>query len=141
MKKLLLLTLSVLIYVVASAGIPNLTVIKNNGKWNKQQGCVTYAQVYQKYEKGFLVEQRCLDPGNEKCPPVGTAGLGWGNIENAIQENLEMYNMTTGTIQYNDATVYYKNAHLVYDEPEDLVGKFVPEVKGVEYEATIKFKK
>lgn len=141
MKKILLLTLSVLIYVVASAGIPPLTVVKSGGKWNKKQNCVTYNKIIQHYKDGILTNQQCLDPGNEKCPAVGTVGGGnWNYVEDAIQQNLEMYNMTTGTIQYNDATIYYKDARIVYDdEPDDV--KIIPEVKGVEYNATAVFKK
>lgn len=128
-------------YVVASAGIPPLTVVKSGGKWNKKQKCVTYDKIIQHYKDGILTEQKCLDPGNEPCPKVGTVGFEWNYVEDVIKENLETHNMTTGTLQYNDATIYYKNARLVYDEELNDYHKASSEVKGVEYNATAFFKK
>ena len=146
MKKIVLLFLSVLMVVTTFADRPRpgLRLIKEGGKWNRELNCYTYDKVLQTFQEntGKLIYQECSGRGETPCPPVCLIVPGnISNIESAIQENLEYYNMTTGTIKYDGAIVYYKNAHLVYDEPDVPYSKYIPEVKGVEYTMTIEFEK
>ncbi|MBR3947654.1 MAG: hypothetical protein IKJ56_11240 [Bacteroidales bacterium] len=146
MKKILLLTLSIFIVVIAFAANPRpqVAVTKKGGKWNRRLECITYRKTEQVFDEDThaLISVVCIGKGNNPCPDESldeTINLGY--VESAIQENLEYYNMTTGTIQYDDVIIYYKDASFVYDEPEDYYSKDILEIKGVEYSMTVMFKK
>ncbi|MBR3947655.1 MAG: hypothetical protein IKJ56_11245 [Bacteroidales bacterium] len=143
MKKIVFLTLSILFFAVSYASHPRVTVYMKGGKWNRDLHCTTYKHVEtMTLADGTITHIECRGRGDAPCPKYeADVKHPWEDIENIIQENLEYYNMTTGTIKYDDMIVYYKDASLVYDEPDVPYSKYIQEVKGVEYSMTVMFEK